>query len=128
MSDISAIISFDGGAVIGIVSGMLRETYFELNKDSEYVDKDSLTLGAMLDWNKGLFKQLFNEHFVNGLRYYLSHDRDNKNQKVGLDLRNKMSHSNNLIDNDYDQTLFIRVSLIFTTLINEMYLICLKTD
>lgn len=115
-------------STINFIEYLLRETYFELNKDSEYVDKDSLTLGAMLDWNKGLFKPLFNEDFVNGLRYYLSHDRDNKNQKVGLDLRNKMSHSNNLIDNDYDQTLFIRVSLIFTTLINEMYLICLKTD
>lgn len=115
-------------STINFIEFLLRETCFELRKDLEYVDKDSLTLGVLLDSEKGLFKSLFSEDFINGLRYYLSYDRDDKNQKVGLDLRNKMNHSNNMLDDDYDQTLFMRVSLIFTTLINEMYLTTIKND
>lgn len=41
---------------------------------------------------------------------------------MGLEWRNKMNHSNGMLDENYNETLFMRLCLIFTTIINQLYL------
>jgi hypothetical protein len=107
---------------VNFIEQLLRELYYELHKGESYVDKESLTLGMLLNSNNNMFESKLKKDFLDGIRFYLSHDTNSKGEHVGLDLRNKMNHGLAMSNSDYNQTLFMRISLLFITLINELYI------
>ena len=62
------------------------------------------------------------DDFIDGLNFYLSCDTNEHGEKIGFDLRNRMHHANKMSDKEYDAKLFIRISLLLTTFINELYI------
>ena len=113
-------------SIVNYIEFLSRELYFELNKDKRYVDKESLTLGVLYDSDRNMLTDIFSEDFIDGIRYYLSSETNERGDKVGLDWRNKMNHTNGMLDEKYNSTLFMRLCLIFTTIVNELYLHCIS--
>lgn len=113
-------------SIVNYIEFLSRELYFELNKDKRYVDKESLTLGVLYDSDRNMLTDIFSEDFIDGIRYYLSSETNERGDKVGLDWRNKMNHANGMLDEKYNSTLFMRLCLIFTTIVNELYLHCIS--
>ena len=109
-------------SIVNFIEFLSRELYFELNKDKSYVDKESLTLGTLYNSDRKMLIDIFPKDFIDGIRYYLSSETNERGDKVGLDWRNKMSHANGMLDEKYNSTLFMRLCLIFTTIVNELYL------
>lgn len=113
-------------SIVNFIEFLSRELYFELNKDKSYVDKESLTLGTLYNSDRKMLIDIFPKDFIDGIRYYLSSETNERGDKVGLDWRNKMNHANGMLDEKYNSTLFIRLCLIFTTIVNELYLHCIS--
>ena len=109
-------------SIVNFIEFLSRELYFELNKNESYVDKESLTLGILYDSDRKMLTDIFPKHFIDGVRYYLSSETNERGDKVGLDWRNKMSHANGMLDENYNELLFLRICLILTTIINQLYL------
>ena len=113
-------------SIVNYIEFLSRELYFELNKDKRYVDKESLTLGVLYDSDRNMLTDIFSKDLIDGIRYYLSSETNNRGDKVGLDWRNKMNHANGMLEENYNELLFLRICLILTTIINQLYLNAIK--
>ncbi|MEN2768068.1 hypothetical protein [Ornithinibacillus xuwenensis] len=96
---------------------LLRESYFELMKNEEYIPKGKLTLGSLLSDNNSKFIEIFGENQIKHLLYYFGTYGE---ARIGFNYRNKIAHWSNLSSGELSITLFTKLLYIFTNIVNSL--------
>lgn len=97
---------------------LLRVTYKYNRLTEEYVPENNCTMGKLLADENILMKQILGENQMRCLRYFFCIDKDNK---VGLNYRNRLAHWQNLSCSDLNEMFTMELFYLFTCVINSIF-------